>query len=455
MTKRLLHTLIAIGLCTALPVSAQAADRINLDPVNLGDTTITAQFDNAQKGEWYHLYIGNTFLSGQVTADDVKAGKKTFDLPANTGIREGTVVRFEMPSFGNTYLKADRTVGSATGEQDQTVGKDLRVTYPTTAHPGEQVSPKITLVKDGSEQDVAQDAVYSYNGPIVPGSFIKGGFIVEPDAQVGETVNVTVMHGDERADVTIRITGNGGSAKPGSSEQSGDIQTGALKQDKVSVPTGDATVTLTPNSWPQNATRAYLILRYKSNPGATTTMQINNLQTMAQDKKVVTRLGASADTVASYNIVFTNAAGNEVTRLPFDVRFGQTGLKDNQVSMTIGLQTIAVGETTKTIDTAPFIQDGRTFVPLRALAEAFGADVQYNESNREITIKDNGTTVVMRLDDTTYSVNGENKTMDLAPYVSDAGRTIVPVRFAAQGLGYKIDVRYDAQGLTDHIIFEA
>ncbi len=451
MTKKLLHALIAIGICVTLPLHAQAADRIELNPVNLGDTTISAQFENAQKGEWYHLYIGSTFLSGQLTADDVKAGQKTFDIPSETSVIEGTVVRFEMPSFGNTYLKTDRTVGTTTGNNSQTVGTDLRVTYPTTVRPGEQVSPKIVLVKDGNEKDVAQDAVYSYNGPIVPGSFLKGGFIVEPDAAADATINVTVMHGDERADVTMSVKGSA----TVSTNDGNLIQTGALKQDKLSVPTGDATVTLTPNEWPANATRAYLDLRYKSNPAATLTMQITNLQTMVSDKKIVTRLGANAETTASYNIVFTDAAGNEVTRLPFDMRFGETGLKANQVRMTIGLQTIEAGTTTKTIDTAPFIQDGRTFVPLRALAEAFGADVQYHESNQEITIKDGENTIIMRLGDKNYSVNGESKTMDLAPYASTAGRTIVPVRFAAQGLGYDIDVRYDAEGLTDHIIFEA
>lgn len=456
LTKKLFHALVLIGLCALLPLRAEAADRIELEPVNLGDTTISAHFEKAKKGEWYHLYIGKTFLSGELTADEAKAGKITVDVPRGTKIVAGSRIRFEMPSFGNTFLKADYTVeGALSDNNSQTVGTKLRVTYPATVRPGEEVNAKIVLVSESGEKDVAQEAVYSYNGPIVSGSFLKGGFIVAADVETGDAINVSIMYGDERADVSMSV--KGATSKPSDDEENNDlpIASGALAQDKQKVPVGDATVSLIPKEWPAHAAGAYLDLRYKSNPSAVVTMQITNLQSMVADKKIVAKLNANAKTAASFYIVFTNAEGKEVSRLPFDMQFGDSDLKDNQVRMTIGLQKIEVGSDIKAMDTAPFVHEGRTFVPLRALAEAFGAEVDYQESNHEITIKDGETEVVMRLGDKNYSVNGEKKSMDIAPYTSSAGRTIVPVRFAAEGLGYDIDVRYDAEGLTDHIIFEA
>ena len=51
----------------------------------------------------------------------------------------------------------------------------------------------------------------------------------------------------------------------------------------------------------------------------------------------------------------------------------------------------------------------------------------------------------MTLDSKTYTVNGAEKTMDVAPFAKD-NRTYVPVRFVGEGLGFKVTGLQDGNG---------
>jgi hypothetical protein len=60
------------------------------------------------------------------------------------------------------------------------------------------------------------------------------------------------------------------------------------------------------------------------------------------------------------------------------------------LSMTIGVKEIVVLKVNKPMDTAPLIQDSRTFVPLRFISEGLGADVQWDAPSRTVRITDDG-----------------------------------------------------------------
>lgn len=89
-------------------------------------------------------------------------------------------------------------------------------------------------------------------------------------------------------------------------------------------------------------------------------------------------------------------------------------------------------------DAAPEARDGRTFLPVRTVFEAMGAEVSYSPAAQTITAVRDGTTVTMALGGTTATVERSGVTthipMDAAPYAHD-NRTYVPVRFAAQAFG--------------------
>ncbi len=133
------------------------------------------------------------------------------------------------------------------------------------------------------------------------------------------------------------------------------------------------------------------------------------------------------------------------------ISVGNNSFKDIVV-MSIGSNEIVVNETTKTIDAAPIVENNRTFVPFRALAEAFGATVAYDEATQSVTAELNDVTVVMTIGSNVYTVNGVEKTMDVAPFIVD-GRTMVPVRFVAEAFGITVTPTYDENGATADILF--
>ena len=90
-------------------------------------------------------------------------------------------------------------------------------------------------------------------------------------------------------------------------------------------------------------------------------------------------------------------------------------------------------------NTVPVLKNARTMLPIRALIEAMGGTVDYISGEQKITVKWNGSTVCVWIGKTDYTVNGVKKTMDVAPYYSDTGRTMVPLRFIIESLGCDID----------------
>ena len=127
--------------------------------------------------------------------------------------------------------------------------------------------------------------------------------------------------------------------------------------------------------------------------------------------------------------------------------FGEEDIPaDTSVVMTLGsTEMIINNEVVDMKDAAPFAQNNRTYVPFRALGEALGANVEYDKDAKTVTYELGSTKIVMTLDSKTYTVNGAEKTMDVAPFAKD-NRTYVPVRFVGEGLGFKVTGLQTANG---------
>lgn len=87
------------------------------------------------------------------------------------------------------------------------------------------------------------------------------------------------------------------------------------------------------------------------------------------------------------------------------------------------------------------IVEGRTYVPLRAIAEALGAEVGWNPESMGITLKNDDAETDLAIGSLSASITEGNKVspvqLEAAPYIKD-DRTFVPLRFIAQGLGSKV-----------------
>ena len=94
---------------------------------------------------------------------------------------------------------------------------------------------------------------------------------------------------------------------------------------------------------------------------------------------------------------------------------------------------------TITLEEAPYINEsGRTFVPIRAITESFGAEVSWDGEKREVTILNGEDRIVLTIDKAVATVNGEEAVMDSAPEIK-GGRTFVPLRFIGEALGYNLN----------------
>ena len=129
-------------------------------------------------------------------------------------------------------------------------------------------------------------------------------------------------------------------------------------------------------------------------------------------------------------------------------------LADTSVVMTIGSNDFVVNNDVVTVeDAAPYVANNRTYVPFRALGEALGAEVEWDNDARTVTYTLGKTEVVMTIGETTYTVNGEEKTMDVAPEITN-DRTYVPVRFVGEALGFKVTALSAADGTTASVVFQ-
>lgn len=90
------------------------------------------------------------------------------------------------------------------------------------------------------------------------------------------------------------------------------------------------------------------------------------------------------------------------------------------------------------MDVPPDVRDGRTMVPIRAVAEALGADVSWDQATQQVNMTRAGVTVTMTLDSTTATIDDQTVEMDVAPYATE-GRTLIPARYVAEFFGQKVD----------------
>ncbi len=93
----------------------------------------------------------------------------------------------------------------------------------------------------------------------------------------------------------------------------------------------------------------------------------------------------------------------------------------------------------------PFEEDDRTFLPVRFLAEALGAQVDWDEGSQTATVKKGSDTVEVTIGSNQIRRNGKVQAID-APARTRDNRTFLPVRAIAEALGQK--VTWDPRGLV-------
>ena len=115
-----------------------------------------------------------------------------------------------------------------------------------------------------------------------------------------------------------------------------------------------------------------------------------------------------------------------------------------------GSATAYVGDQAYELDAPPFINEGRTYVPLRFVSEHLNARVNWNDDTREAVIIHGDRTIRWSVGNKQVTINDE-LSMNDAPLVMKDGTAYVPVRFISEQL--HTTVGYMAKSKTI-LIFE-
>ncbi|MEG1662326.1 MAG: copper amine oxidase N-terminal domain-containing protein, partial [Clostridiales bacterium] len=114
------------------------------------------------------------------------------------------------------------------------------------------------------------------------------------------------------------------------------------------------------------------------------------------------------------------------------VLFGQSGQ-----AWAYPAVTVLVNGSKVAMDVLPIIEDGRTLVPVRAVGEALGASVEWNQKTRKVTVKNSQDTIVLTIDSNAATVSGLPKPLDVPARIV-AGRTVIPLRFVSENFGARV-----------------
>ena len=89
-------------------------------------------------------------------------------------------------------------------------------------------------------------------------------------------------------------------------------------------------------------------------------------------------------------------------------------------------------------DQAPTIINGRTLVPARGVFEALGFDPSWNEQAQQVTLSRDRDIILISIGSATFTTNGVSHTLDVPAQIIN-GRTMLPIRAVLESLGYDLN----------------
>ena len=105
-----------------------------------------------------------------------------------------------------------------------------------------------------------------------------------------------------------------------------------------------------------------------------------------------------------------------------------------EIKMVIGQSKFLLNGETKFMHCAPMISNDRTMLPIRYVAESLGSTVLWDTASSVATVKNESTEIKLTIGSEEATVNGKTLILDSPPFIED-DRIYMPVRFVAENLG--------------------
>lgn len=94
--------------------------------------------------------------------------------------------------------------------------------------------------------------------------------------------------------------------------------------------------------------------------------------------------------------------------------------------------------------TVPILENGRTLLPVRAVVEAMGGSIEWNDETMEAKLSKDDTVIILTLGSSVAILNGEEHELDAAPVMAN-DRIMLPIRFIAESFDF--DVKWDSDSM--------
>lgn len=121
-------------------------------------------------------------------------------------------------------------------------------------------------------------------------------------------------------------------------------------------------------------------------------------------------------------------------------------VKHDQVVLSIGSKSYSYFdngvEGCKEMDVSPYLKNNRTFVPVRFVAEALGASVEWIAEKNTAILRSEEAIILLNTQSNVMMVNVKEIRMDTKPHILN-GRMMVPIRYIAENLN--CDVSWNAE----------
>lgn len=388
-----------------------------------------------------------------VDVTGVKDGKFTFtrSFDEDTASVKFT---FERNDVADKNLTATVKLASPYGDLDY---YDFTFDTGSLVERGQDVAGTVYYVnKEGKRYDITDECLFA----VTPSNLVEAitdssdcGFTVKEDAELNKVITITALfNGNKVASQNFTIVE--------------DAEPGDVKMNRTSYNAGEETgieftllddkgQTMKLDFFPSDINIRWIDSSV-SDPGFRVNLTDHGASITTKGK-LLTSITCDKPCTGKFEITFTDDKGHAYQVVSDTFTFKDPDAEPEgaeKVVVTIGSTTMQVDGKNKTIIAPPIIDNGRTYVPLRAISEAFGATVDWRQATNLITIDRGDTHIVMTPYKLAYTLNGQEKMMDVAPYISTAyASTMVPVRFIADAFGFDSIPEYNADNTTRAVTF--
>lgn len=208
-----------------------------------------------------------------------------------------------------------------------------------------------------------------------------------------------------------------------------------------------------------NLTNEYTVISKPANAGVNVSYAGDAATTLKEKGNTTVKISstvAGAVTV-QLRIYDSNTTTWYTTPVTVNVAAPKTVIGANEVTMFIGAAGYVQDGSAKLTDVAPFIKDGRTFVAIRPVADAFGAAIAWNEATQTVTLSRADITVTIVIGSGTITVvkGGVTSTVtaDVPAFIKD-GRTVLPFRAVGDAFGATSTPGFNADGTVAWVKYQ-